>query len=131
MSEQSCDVEIRVRYVEVDRMGFLHHSRFWVYFEIGRTELLRRTGMTYRQCEDAGIRLVVVKAEITYLAPAHYDDLLVVTTRLKKMGQVKMQHAYEVRRAGDPALLARAETTLGCVDAAGKIAPIPEILRKG
>jgi len=131
MTSDSCDVEIRVRYAEVDQMGFLHHSRYWVYCEIGRTELLRRTGMTYRQCEDAGIRLVVVKAAITYLAPAHYDDLLVVTTQLKKMGQVKMQHTYEIRRAGEPTVLARAETTLGCVDAEGKITPIPEILRKG
>jgi len=129
MNEQSCDVEIRVRYAEVDQMGFLHHSRYWVYFEVGRTELLRLTGMTYRQCEEAGIRLVVVKGEIKYLAPARYDDLLVITTALRKMGMVKMQHTYEVRRKDDPTVLARAETTLGCVDTTGKIVPIPEILR--
>ena len=129
MNKQSCDVEIRVRYAEVDQMGFVHHSRYWVYFEIGRTELLRLSGMTYRQCEEAGIRLVVVKGEIKYLAPARYDDLLVVTTRLKKMGQVKMQHTYEVRRKDDETVLVRAETTLGSVDAAGKVVPIPEVLR--
>jgi len=129
MNEQSCDVEIRVRYAEVDQMGFVHHSRYWIYFEIGRTELLRLSGMTYRQCEDAGIRLVVVKGEIKYLAPARYDDVLVVTTRLKKMGQVKMLHTYEVRRKGDSAVLARAETTLGSVDETGKVVPIPEVLR--
>jgi len=129
MNEQSCDVEIRVRYAEVDQMGFLHHSRYWVYFEVGRTELLRLTGMTYRQCEEAGIRLVVVKGEIKFHAPARYDDLLVITTALRKMGMVKMQHTYEVRRKDDPTVLARAETTLGCVDTTGKIVPIPEILR--
>ena len=110
-------------------MGYLHHSRYWVYFEMGRTELLRRSGMTYRQCEAAGVRLVVVKGEIKYLAPALYDDVLVLTTRLKKMGQVKMTHTYELRRKSDGAVLARAETTLGCVNAEGGIIPIPDALR--
>ena len=130
MSEQSCDIEIRVRYAEVDQMGYLHHSRHWIYFEMGRTELLRRSGMTYRQCEAAGVRLVVVKGQIKYVAPAQYDDLLVLTTRLKNMGQVKMQHTYELRRKSDSRVLARAETTLGCVDCEGKITPIPHLLRE-
>jgi acyl-CoA thioester hydrolase len=97
---------------------------------MGRTELLRKNGMTYRQCEAAGVRLVVVKGEIKYLAPALYDDLLVLTTRLKKMGMVKLQHTYELRRKSDGTLLARAETTLGCVDPDGSIIPIPASLRR-
>ena len=111
-------------------MGYLHHSRYWIYFEMGRTELLRRSGMTYRQCEAAGVRLVVVKGEITYLAPALYDDVLVLATRLEKMGQVKMRHSYELRRKSDSVVLARGSTTLGCVDSDGKIIPIPDSLRQ-
>ena len=119
-----------MRYAEVDQMGYLHHSRYWIYFEMGRTELLRRSGMTYRQCEAAGIRLVVVKAEIRYLAPAQYDDVVVLTTRLKKMSQVKMVHAYELRRKSDDVVLARAETTLGCVGVEGGVIPIPDSLHR-
>ena len=111
-------------------MGYLHHSRHWIYFEMGRTELLRRSGMTYRQCEAAGVRLVVVRGEIKYLAPALYDDVLVLTTRLKKMGRAKMVHAYELRRKSDGAVLARAETTLGCVNAGGTVIAIPDSLRR-
>ena len=124
------EIDIRVRYAEVDQMGYLHHSRYWVYFEMGRTELLRHSGMTYRQCEAAGVRLVVVRGQVSYLAPAQYDDVLVLTTRLKKMGQVKMQHSYELRRKSDEVVLARAETTLGCVAVDGGIIRIPDSLRQ-
>ena len=129
MTQQSCDIEIRVRYAEVDQMGVVHHSRYWVYFEMGRTELLRASGMTYRQCEDAGAFLVVVRGSVKYLAPLRYDDELILTTRLARMGQVKIEHTYELRRKADGRLMATAETTLGCVDRAGKLIPIPEAIR--
>ena len=129
MSVQSCELEIRVRYVEVDAMGVLHHSRHWVYFEMGRTELLRAGGMTYLQCEQAGVYLVVVKGSVRYRAPARYDDLLVLTTRLEKMGQVKIEYSYELRRTGDNCLLATASTTLACVNGEGKAIAIPAALR--
>ena len=129
MSVESCDTQIRVRYVEVDRMGVLHHSCYWVHFEMGRTELLRANGMTYRQCEEQGIFLVMVRGSVKYHAPARYDDVLVLTTRLKKMGQVKIDHSYEMRRKSDGALLATAETTLGCVDRDSNVIPIPDAIR--
>jgi len=121
----SCDIEIRVRYAEVDRMGVVHHSRFWVYFEMGRTELLRAQGVDYREVEDAGVCLMVARGAVRFHAPARYDDVLVLTTRLAKMGQVKIDHAYELKRKSDGALIATAETTLASVDHDGQIVPIP------
>ena len=110
-------------------MGVLHHSRHWVYFEMGRTELLRAGGMTYRECEEAGVYLVVVRGSVRYLAPARYDDVLVLTTRLEKLGQVKIEHSYELRRTDDNRPLATAQTTLACVNREGKLIAIPASLR--
>jgi len=113
---QSCDIEIRVRYAEVDRMGLVHHSRYWVYFEMGRTELLRAAGVPYSQLETQGVRFVVVKCSARFMAPGRYDDALILTTRLARMTRARIDHAYELRRPADGALLARAQTTLACVD---------------
>ena len=98
MSEglHTCDIEIRVRYAEVDQMGVVHHSRYLEYFEMGRTELLRSTGVSYAQLEADGVLLVVVKASVNYSAPARYDDVLVLTTTLERVGQVKIDHSYEL-----------------------------------
>jgi len=126
----SCDVDIRVRYAEVDRAGALHHSRFWLYFEIGRTELLRRKNMTYRCCEEAGVFFVVVKCAARYFAPARYDDVLTLTTRMTQCRSARINHTYQLKRKSDGQLLATAETTLACVDREGKIIPIPAPLGK-
>jgi acyl-CoA thioester hydrolase len=126
MAIDSCDIEIRVRYAEADAMGVLHHSRYWVYFEMGRTELLRRQGVAYLDCEKAGIFFVVAKCSAKFLAPARYDDVLVLTTRIARTGAARIDHAYELKRASDGRLLATAETTLACVDRDGQIIPIPD-----
>ncbi len=121
----SCEIEIRVRYAEVDKMGVVHHSRFWEYFEMGRTELLRLGGVTYRDMEDDGILLMVVACSAKFSAPARYDDLLVLTTRVEEVGRVKIEHGYVLKRTADGALVARGKTTLGCISAEGKIIPLP------
>ena len=127
----SCDIEIRVRYPEVDQMGVLHHSRFWVYYEMGRTELLRQAGVTYADCEQAGVFFVVAKCSARYMAPARYDELLVLTTRIVKFGAARIDHAYELKRKSDGQLLATAETTIACVSREGKIIPIPDFVTGG
>src|SRR5689334_18163270 len=81
----SCDVPLRVRYAEADAMGVLHHSRYFEYFEIGRTELLRKAGFRYRDLEARGILFVVVKLECRFRAPARYDDEIVLTTTITRM----------------------------------------------
>jgi len=126
---QSCDIEVRVRYAETDQMGSLHHSRFWVYFEMGRTELLRQAGVAYADLEKVGVFFVVAKCSARYLAPARYDDVLILTTRVVKMGAARIDHAYELKRKADGTLLATAETTLACVDRQGNIIPIPDFIR--
>jgi acyl-CoA thioester hydrolase len=121
------DTTIRVRYAETDRMGLLHHANYLVYFEEGRTELLRTQGLTYRDIEDQGFYLVLTKVQVRYKSPAYYDDLLTLRTIVQRTTLVKIEHRYELMR-GD-VLLAEGETTLGCVDAQGRVQPLPETLR--
>ena len=134
MSEpvRSCDIQIRVRYAEVDQAGALHHSRYWVYFEMGRTELLRAQGVRYRDLEQQGVFFVMAKCSAKFRAAARYDDLLALTTRVTKTGQARIDHVYELNRtsaSGAPELLTTAETTLACVNRRGKIIPIPQGVR--
>ena len=109
---ESCEIQVRVRYPEVDRSGAVHHSRYWVYFEMGRTELLRLQGVDYRDLEDKGILFVMAKCSAKYLAAARYDDLLTLSTRITRTGRARIDHAYELKRQSDGMLLTTAETTL-------------------
>ncbi|HEY7086615.1 MAG TPA: thioesterase family protein [Tepidisphaeraceae bacterium] len=119
-------IAIRVRYPEVDGMGYLHHSRYLQYFELGRVELLRSLGHSYAEMEKQGIFFVVVKAEIKYKAPAKYDDELTLVTRIVKQTHVSYDHTYELRRGG--MLLAEGKTTIACVDRTGQLIQIPDWL---
>ena len=107
-------------------MGYLHHSRYLQYFEMGRVELLRSLGHSYADLERQGLFFVVVKVECRYKAPARYDEELSLTTRVVKQTHVRIDHAYELKR-GD-ALLAEATTTIACVDRDGQLQPIPDFL---
>ncbi len=123
-------ITIRVRYVETDQMGYVHHSYYPVYFEMGRTELLRKSGISYREMEEAGIFFVVVKLEIKYIYPARYDDELILTTTLTRITRARIDHEYRLYRKSDNRLLAEAKTTLACVDREGILSPIPETFNK-
>ena len=112
-------------------MGFVHHSRYFVYFEMGRTELLRKAGVAYRDLEDAGVFFVVAKLACRFMVPAHYDDELVLTTTIKRMTTARIDHIYSLRRKGTGELLTEAETTLACVDRQGQIIAIPDFIRDG
>ena len=120
------EIQIRVRYAETDRMGLLHHANYLVYFEQGRTELLRQVGRTYRDVEDQGFFLVLVKVEVRYRQPARYDDLLTLRTTVTRTTPVRIEHKYELSRDGQ--LLAEGTSTLACVDRAGSLQAMPEWL---
>jgi acyl-CoA thioester hydrolase len=117
---------LRVRYPECDPMGYLHHSIFLQYFEMGRVELLRSIGFSYADLERDGVFFVVAKAEVKYKAPARYDEELTLTTRVVRQTHVRIDHAYELRRG--ETLLAEATTTIACVGRDGQLRQIPEEL---
>jgi acyl-CoA thioester hydrolase len=121
------EITIRVRYAETDRMGLLHHANYLVYFEQGRTELLRSQGIAYKDLEDQGYLLVLTRLQVRYRSPARYDDLLTLRTTVARTTLVKIEHRYELLR--DDLLLAEGETTLGCVDRDGKVQALPASLQ--
>jgi acyl-CoA thioester hydrolase len=123
----TCDIPIRVRYAETDRMGYLHHATYFVYFEQGRTELLRQQGISYRDIEDQGYMLAVVKLECRFRRPAFFDDLLKLRTTLLRTTAVRVEHKYELFRQSE--LLCEATSTLACVDADGRLQALPEALQ--
>src|SRR3989440_8304707 len=122
------EITIRVRYAETDRMGLLHHANYLVYFEQGRTELLRSRGLSYKDLEDQGYLLVLTKLEVRYRAPARYDDLLTLRTTVVKTTAVRIDHRYEVLRDGG--LLAEGASTLACVDRDGRVQALPDFLKR-
>ena len=122
----SGEITIRVRYAETDRMGLLHHANYLVYFEQGRTELLRSRGVSYRDLEDQGYLLVLTRLQVRYRSPARYDDLLTLRTTVARTTSVKIEHRYELFRDG--ALLAEGQSTLGCVNREGRVQMLPAFL---
>ncbi len=105
-------------------MGVVHHTVYPVWFEMGRTEMLRSTGRTYKEFEEAGILLAVVRLEVSYKSPARYDDLLRVETTLTRVTSVKLEHSYKVLRGDD--VLVTGATTLACLDRNGRACALPE-----
>ena len=126
MSAASHEIEIRVRYQETDGQRRLHHANYFTYFEMGRTEMLRARGATYRQFEDAGLMMVVSEATCRYRAPAEYDDLLTLRTWVEQMGGASIKHGYEVIREG--VIIATGGTVVVCVDTEGKERRLPDWL---
>jgi acyl-CoA thioester hydrolase len=108
------EIELRVRYAETDRMGYVYYGNYATYFEVARVETLRAAGITYRSLEDEGIMLPVLEYNIRYLAPAHYDDLLVIKTVIPAMPGVKIRFEYETWRETE--LLNKGWTELVFVD---------------
>jgi acyl-CoA thioester hydrolase len=89
---------IRVRYAETDAMGIVHHAVYPVWMELGRSDLLRQLGQSYAEWEKRGVMMSVAEIRVRYRAPARYDELVEVRTRLKDAGRRKVVFAYEVGR---------------------------------
>ncbi|MDD3468922.1 MAG: thioesterase family protein [Thermoguttaceae bacterium] len=113
----------RVRYSECDQQGVVHHSRYLIYFEQGRIELLRASGYDYGKMEELGILVVVAHMDIHYMSPARYDDELRLVTRVTKVSYAKIEHEYQLYRG--ETLLVKAKSKLAAVNREGKIMSIP------
>ena len=118
------EMEIRVRYQETDGQRRVHHANYLTYFEMGRTEMLRSQGRTYRAFEDAGLFMVVAEANCRYQAAAEYDDLLLLRTRVEKITAASIRHGYELIRGRQ--IIATGTTLVVCVDHDGKIRRLPD-----
>ncbi len=113
----TCDSKVRVRYGEVDMMGFLYHSHYVELFDMGRNDLLRSLGYTYRELEDSGVMMPVLQVHIDYKNPAHYDDELIVRSFLRSMPSgVRVTFEYEVYRSEGMELLTTGSVTLAFMD---------------
>ena len=120
------ETRLRVRYAETDQMGVVYHSNHFIWFEIGRVELMRQLGFNYREMEARDGRYVaVVEAKCRYRAPAHYDDEILVRTRLLNVKESIIHFGYELVRAQDGTLIAEGETTHIVTDRDMKIAALP------
>ena len=120
---------LRVRYAETDQMGVAWHGGYFAWFEVGRTDLLRERGLTYRELEAQNLRLPVVEVQARYLRPALYDDLLEVRTTLRAVSGARVSFDYAVHREGEAQPLATGMTEHAAVDATGKPRRLPSELR--
>ena len=118
----------RVRYVECDPMGYMHHSHYLPMFEMGRTELLRQSGISYRELEARDVLFTVTKIAVNFKKPARYDDELELLTRIVRQTHVRIEHAYEMCRAGTRELLCTGESTIACINKQGRVQAIPAFL---
>ncbi len=122
--ENAGEIKFRVRFSETDKMGITWHGNYFSWFEMGRTELLRSAGLSYRDLEESGTMFAVVSAECSYKHPALYDDILTLKTRIVKITPIRIEHEYRLFRGS--LLLAIGKTVLASVDREGKIKPIPD-----
>lgn len=112
----SAEIKFRVRYGETDQMGVVYHGNYAQYFEIGRTDWLRRLGFSYRSMEESGLMLPVVSICVNYKKPARYDDIITVKTKLVKLPTAKIDFEYEILNEKDE-VLTTGSTTLVFVNA--------------
>ncbi len=108
-------------------MGRLHHANYLTYFELGRTEMLRASGFSYRQVEEQGLFLVVSEMTCRYHGPANYDDLLTLRTTVLSARGARIEHEYQLFRGTER--LATGRSTVACVDKQGNVKRLPDWLR--
>ncbi len=125
---QSHTITIVPRYAETDKGGVVHHSVYPVWFEMGRTELLRANGLAYKDLEEAGVLFVVAELRIKYRRPAMYDEKLQLETHCSAVTASKVEHSYKLVRGSNGIILAEASSVLACVNAEGKVRRVPEFM---
>lgn len=120
---------LRVRYPETDRMGVAHHTHYLVWFELGRTELMRRAGVPYGRLEEEGLFFPVVELGARFLRSARYDEELEVHTLIAELRRARLRFDYELRRPGEGEPLALGHTVHAAVDRSGRPVRIPAEIR--
>jgi acyl-CoA thioester hydrolase len=125
------DVTVRVRYAETDQMSVVYHANYFVWFEVGRVELMRALGVEYKRMEiEDDCQIVVADAHCRYHHPARYDEVLRVRTRIAESKNRVIRFSYELFRDADEQLLATGETTHIICGRNGKPKLLPQKYRK-
>jgi acyl-CoA thioester hydrolase len=115
----------RVRYAETDQMGMVYYANYLVWMEVGRTEFCRECGFSYRELEqEEQAFLTVVEATCRYLAPARYDDEILIETELARVGSRIAEFAYRIKRG--PTLLAEGRTIHVVIGTDGRPRAMPD-----
>jgi acyl-CoA thioester hydrolase len=120
---------VRVRYAETDQMGVVYYANYLVWFEVGRTELLRSLGWSYREMEHEGFGLPVIESSCLYHRPARYDDELEIRTKGTLLSAVRMQFDYEIMRNPGGELIVSGRTLHAAVNGHGRPARLPARVR--
>jgi len=129
LNQTTC--QIRVRYAETDGMGVVYYGNYLTWFEVGRTDLLRQLGESYREIEEnERIHLPVIEAHCRYHKPARYDDLVDIVTRASRPSRTRLQFDYELSRAQDGVLLASGTTLHVAVGRDGRPCRLPQKLQE-
>jgi acyl-CoA thioester hydrolase len=128
------EITIRVHYHEVDGQGRVHNSQYLNFFERGRVEMLRASGISYREVEQSGIMLVIRSMQVEFHAPALFDDVLVLKTRLGYCHGARIEHHYRLVRANEDTqsegdLIVTGKSEIGCIDSSGRAKRLPPYLQ--
>ena len=124
------DTTVRVRYAETDQMGVVYHANYFVWFEVGRVELMRALGIEYKRMEiEDDCHIVVVDVHCRYHVSARYDEVLRVRTRIAESRNRSIRFSYEILRDSDQTLLAAGETLHVICGSNGKPKLLPEKYR--
>src|SRR3954452_23800702 len=121
---------LRVRYAETDKMGVVYYANYLVWFEVGRADLLRSLGWSYREMEQAGVSLPVIEAHCTYKRPARYDDEIEIRTRGRIVSPVRMEFDYEVIKTAEQTVAAVGKTVHAALDPTGRPCRLPSRVRE-
>lgn len=126
----SSETTVRVRYSETDQMQYVYYGNYATYYEVGRVEVLRQLGMSYRNLEESGIMMPVLESHSYYHLPAKYDDLLTIKIAIPQLPLVKIKFEYEIFRE-DGKKIHSGDTTLAFIDMkTGKPRKAPDKMRE-
>ena len=126
----STEIEFRVRYAETDQMGVVYHANYLIWCEMGRTDFIRRRGMSYADMERAGTLLAVVDVNARFHGSARYEELVRVTTTMADFQSRLIVFDYLITNAETGQRLVTAQTSLVSIDATGRPRALPENIRK-
>jgi acyl-CoA thioester hydrolase len=122
----TCETRFRVRYAETDKMGVVYYANYFVWMEVGRTDYCKAVGFSYRDMEKEHANLAVAETSCRYIAPARYDDEILVRTSIERLNRRLVTFVYSIYNNDTEQLLAEGKTVHITVGKDGKACSIPE-----